>query len=95
MPLPDHIRKKLSMLPHRPGIYLMKDRFGTVIYVGKRPDLRKRVSQYSAARRMVGPEFRGLTEAICDFDVHGQEDRSACAEAYQGVPAQIQCQFPR
>jgi len=27
----DHNRKKLSVLPHKPGIYLMKDRFGTVI----------------------------------------------------------------
>ena len=36
------IRKKLNDLPHKPGIYLMKDRFGTVIYVGKARDLRRR-----------------------------------------------------
>src|SRR5271167_2895374 len=39
MPVTEHIRKKVSTLPHKPGIYLMRDRFGTVIYVGKARDL--------------------------------------------------------
>src|SRR5438309_750410 len=46
MPVADKIRKKLGALPHKPGIYLMRDRFGTVIYVGRARDLRKRVNQY-------------------------------------------------
>ena len=72
MPATDAIRKKLSELPHKPGIYLMKDRFGTVIYVGKARDLRKRVSQYFQSSRRMGWDlkFNALVEAIHDLDVH-------------------------
>jgi len=72
MPATEHIRQKVSTLPHRPGIYLMKDRFGTVIYVGKARDLRKRVSQYFQASRRLGWDlkFNALVEAVHDFDVH-------------------------
>jgi excinuclease ABC subunit C len=68
----DHIRSKLSQVPHRPGVYLHKDRFGTVIYVGKARDLRRRVTQYFQASRRMGWDlkFNALVEAIHDFDWH-------------------------
>ena len=72
MPVSEHIRKKVGELPHKPGIYLMKDRFGTVIYVGKARDLRKRVSHYFQPSRRMGWDlkFRALTDSIHDFDYH-------------------------
>ena len=72
MPVSEAIRKKLSAVPHKPGVYLHKDRFGTVIYVGKALDLRKRVSQYFQSSRRMGWDlkFNALVEAIADFDIH-------------------------
>ncbi|RME94869.1 MAG: excinuclease ABC subunit UvrC, partial [Verrucomicrobia bacterium] len=72
MPVTDHIRRKLGTVPHKPGVYLMKDRFGTVIYVGKARDLRRRVSQYfhPSRRHAWDPKLRALIDAIHDFDVH-------------------------
>jgi excinuclease ABC subunit C len=72
VPVTETIRKKLSAVPHKPGVYLHKDRFGTVIYVGKALNLRKRVSQYFQSSRRNGWDlkFNALVEAIHDFDVH-------------------------
>src|ERR1051325_11900795 len=72
MTVAESIRKKLANLPHKPGIYLMRDRFGTVIYVGKARAQRKRVSQYFQPSRRMGWDlkFKALIETVRDFDYH-------------------------
>jgi len=59
-------RAKARALPLNPGVYLMKDSEGTVIYVGKAKSLRKRVSQYFLPNR--DPKTSALVEKIHDID---------------------------
>ncbi len=66
------LKAKLGEVPHKPGVYLHRDRFGRVIYVGKARDLRKRLSNYFTPSRLMraDPKVRALIEAIYDFDWH-------------------------
>lgn len=66
-----NIKEKVRRLPHRPGVYLMKDRLGQTIYVGKAKDLKKRVSTYFQASRkltIAQPKIRAMIDLIHDFD---------------------------
>ena len=66
------LRKKLQEVPHKPGVYLMRDRLNRIIYVGKARDLRKRLSQYFTPSRknLADRKTRALIESIYDFDIH-------------------------
>jgi excinuclease ABC subunit C len=64
------LRKKLDDLPAAPGCYLMKDRAGGVVYVGKAASLRARVRQYFDASRSDDRLFVPLLEGLLgDLDV--------------------------
>ena len=64
------LRKKLDELPAEPGCYLMKDRQGEVVYVGKASSLRSRVRSYFDAGRGDERAFVGLLdELLGDLDV--------------------------
>ncbi len=71
MDKPD-FRIKLREVPHEPGVYLMKDRLGSIIYVGKARDLRKRMSSYFIASRKMRSSLktRALIDSIHDFEFH-------------------------
>ena len=64
--------KKVHEVPHKPGVYLMRDRFNRVIYVGKARDLRKRVSSYFLPSKLAQADLktRALLDATWDFETH-------------------------
>lgn len=64
------IKEKVRRLPDRPGVYLMKDRLGRIVYVGKAKSLKKRVSSYFQPSRkfILQPKIRALVELIADFE---------------------------
>ena len=67
---PSALKEKVRRLPDKPGVYLMKDRLGRIIYVGKAKNLKKRVSSYFTPSRAMTwhPKIRALIEMIADFD---------------------------
>ena len=66
------LQKKVHEVPHKPGVYLMRDRFNRVIYVGKARDLRKRVSSYFLPSKLAQADLktRAMLEATWDFETH-------------------------
>ena len=66
------LNKKVHEVPHKPGVYLMRDRFNRVIYVGKARDLRKRVASYFMPSKIAIADLktRAMLDAVCDFETH-------------------------
>ncbi len=66
------LQKRVHEVPHKPGVYLMRDRFNRVIYVGKARDLRKRVSSYFLPSKMAQADLktRAMLDAVWDFETH-------------------------
>src|SRR5258705_8014356 len=66
------LQKKVHEVPHKPGVYLMRDRFNRVIYVGKARALRKRVRSYFLPSKVAQTDLktRAMLEAVWDFETH-------------------------
>ncbi|WP_157455553.1 excinuclease ABC subunit UvrC [Carnobacterium maltaromaticum] len=62
----EHIEHKLALLPNQPGCYLMKDKNGTIIYVGKAKVLKNRVRSYFRGSHDTKTER--LVSEIADFE---------------------------
>ena len=63
----DELREKAARLPLRPGVYIMKDEQGAVIYVGKAKALKNRVSSYFRGEHL--PKVAAMVGHVRDFDV--------------------------
>ena len=68
MILPVNLHNKLDSLPSSPGVYLMKDSQGKILYVGKGKDLRKRVFSYFREKNHFSPKIRALVEKVSDLE---------------------------
>ena len=68
----EHLREKIRHFPKSPGVYLMKDTRGRVLYVGKAKDLRARVSSYfqdsADLLKTRGPEIARMAGEVVDID---------------------------
>jgi len=66
------LKAKLRDVPHQPGVYIMKDRLGSIIYVGKAIDLKRRVSSYfvPSGKNRASLKTRALMDSIHDLEFH-------------------------
>ena len=62
------ITEQLRQLPTTPGVYLMRDAEGNILYVGKAANLHQRVRSYFAARQKLSPKLKRMVARVNDFD---------------------------
>lgn len=65
------LKEKIRRLPETPGVYLMKDSFGQIIYIGKAVNLKRRVSHYfqsTARQKAYSPKIASMIGSIADFE---------------------------
>jgi excinuclease ABC subunit C len=65
-----YLDEKVKSLPHRPGVYIMKDKDSQIIYVGKAVSLRNRVSNYFGSLTGQAPKVRLMVSNIADFEYY-------------------------
>jgi len=61
------VKEQIKYFPAKPGVYLMHDLKGTVIYVGKAKNLKKRVSSYFRHSGFASPRLNKLVTSIADI----------------------------
>ncbi len=66
-------REQARSLPHLPGVYLMKDASGKIIYVGKAKDLRNRVTSYFLSGKDIKTKFLVSKIAEIEYIITGNE----------------------
>lgn len=62
------LRAKAKALPNKPGVYIMEDSLGNIIYIGKSKNLRNRVSQYFTSSDNLPPKIIEMINNIKAFD---------------------------
>lgn len=62
------LKEKIESLPKTPGIYMMKDKYGDIIYVGKSKKLKERVKSYFVNSKNHSRKVKRMVNNICDID---------------------------
>lgn len=62
------LRQKAMALPLQPGVYIMKNKSGEIIYIGKAKKLKNRVSQYFGSQNNHSEKVRAMVENVRDFE---------------------------
>ena len=62
------IKEHLKKLPAEPGVYLMKDKFDNIIYVGKAVSLKNRVRQYFQSSKNHTSKVKSMVKSIAKFE---------------------------
>ena len=62
------IQEQLKKLPDSPGVYLMKDNYNNVIYVGKAVSLKNRVRQYFQSSKNHSSKVKSMVKNIYSFE---------------------------
>ena len=62
------LRKKAMALPLLPGVYIMHDKSGEIIYIGKAKALKNRVSQYFGSQNNHAEKVRRMVDNVDDFE---------------------------
>ena len=77
------LKEKISLLPPLPGVYLMKDAAGGIIYVGKAQNLKKRISSYFRRPEQLDPKTGILVQKLATFDtiITGTEKEALILES--------------
>ena len=85
------IRERLKAVPSRPGCYLMRDRRGVIIYIGKAKNLRNRVTSYFRENPDHTPKVAAMVSHVYDYDfivtdseyealsAHNQREQHKCS----------------
>ena len=60
--------EQVRALPERPGVYIMRDARGDVLYVGKATNLRSRVRSYFGSARSMEPKVHALATTVVSID---------------------------
>lgn len=63
------LSEKIKQLPTTPGVYLMKDASGGILYVGKAKNLKRRVRSYFQNNKAHSPKTERLVKHLSDFDI--------------------------